>query len=313
MLSSDIQPAAVGGHGVVPEMGAAGGGTNAGTDPARATLCAAPQGEIARPATTDAFIAGLLGDWYPCPSDSCDGPTAPLRFTADGQWSKLGELPAGSDANGQWEVIDISSMNTAGLYQLNMSVTGGTIGRIPALSVDGVHLRLDIAPGACGGDYVRASSAAPPEIKRVAGHAVEATTPSALRMDAAAVVLCDSISTRTAAVDYSTVLRDLPGYWGLCGESPFWTSTEQGLELDRDGRWYRLYADADGVLWRAIEWGERGTWEVLESTGQLNLAIDGSGTAICEPPRISPDGTQLSVNNYGHIGNYVRLANPSHE
>jgi hypothetical protein len=234
-----------------------------------------------------------------------------LRFSADGTWTQLGAAEPLTPAGGTWQVIDIGSQNWQGSYQLNLVVGSGTFITIPTVGADGIHLRLG-AFGGCAGDYVRSGAVpAPAHARRIQDVWVDAT-PLARQPDATSGELCQHAAERVEdATSRGRVLAGLPGLWKLCGgTTPFWQSSESGLELGADGRWFKLYADASGSLWRALSWGERGTWEVLEDTGQLNLYAYGSGTYIVNPVRLSSDGQQLELNSTGQIGEYARFSAP---
>jgi hypothetical protein len=101
--------------------------------------------------------------------------------------------------------------------------------------------------------------------------------------------------------------------WLLCSSpSVFGSNDEMGLELVRDGSWYKLYADGEGASIRGEGFGRRGTWEVIETsmmngrpTFQVNLSVFGSGTVITTPV-FTAEPTKMRMNNMGlFIGDYV--------
>ena len=292
---------------------------DAGTAPAadggklveRPALCDEAPGDVVRPATQADFIAWLVGDWYACSGplfcDAAPRAGSGLRFDENGTWTRLGPAKPTDPGQGPWEVIDTIEISGATVYQLNIKSFQGTYITQPVLSAEASHMHIGGLSGSCFGDYVKLGVAREPiEAKKLGAVSVEATT-GKYRTDESQ---CDSVASRVRAVpSHATVLNQLPGVWGLCGsETPFWMSSERGLELDKNGRWNKLYADDERVLWRAIDLGERGTWEVLEDTGQLNLSTEGLGTNICSAPWISEDGSAMVVNSSGgQTGRYVRL------
>ena len=113
----------------------------------------------------------LVGTWLRCSATSAIGPPlvgeVGLEIASDGRFFRVYEGPDGSliraegwDEEGTWAVIDTTSMNGPGWYQLNLSVLGrGTFSNFPTFMQQPSHLRL---AGYEAADYQRWTGA-PPE------------------------------------------------------------------------------------------------------------------------------------------------------
>jgi hypothetical protein len=87
-----------------------------------------------------------------------------MQIGSDGRWSKLSRNPAGQltpmvgwGNEGTWDVIDTSTMNPPGLFQLDLHIDGsGTVITLPVFSSGPTKMRLDNM-GVYVADYVPTS------------------------------------------------------------------------------------------------------------------------------------------------------------
>lgn len=94
------------------------------------------------------------------------------------------------------------------------------------------------------------------------------------------------------------------GTWALCDDVSVFGSSEAGLEITADGRWYKLYAEG-GKLVRGKGFDRAGRWSIIDTSGfngagsyQLNLDVDGGGTVITHPA-LSGGPRKMRLNNNG--------------
>lgn len=287
--------------------------------------CDAVEPDIAHFNSEQSFTSALLGVWTQCGTETafCNSDQAGIEIAEQGRWYKLyadadGRLWRGRgwDRRGTWAIIDTSDFNGPGSYQLNLMIDGsGTIISHPVITSDGFTMRID-NNGVCRGHYVKSRPAeeSPEAGKSLDGVPVEATDGDAQQR--ASADLCVAPQADVAQFTSASGFVDgLLGVWTLCGEQSAFCSTEEsGLELTADGRWYKLFADADGRLWRGRGWDRRGSFTIIDTSGgsngagsyQLNLEIDGSGTVISHPV-IASDGRAMRIDNNGVCtGEYVR-------
>lgn len=132
---------------------------------ARAQLCASsPSGVRATPTRED-FVAAMLGAWVSCGATSVFGTSeAGLELTEDGRWAKLVASPGapeltrakGWNDTGTWTVLDTSSFNGPGVFQLNLDIDGlGTVVTIPVFSTSSPDTMRLNNNGVWVSDYVR--------------------------------------------------------------------------------------------------------------------------------------------------------------
>jgi hypothetical protein len=95
------------------------------------------------------------------------------------------------------------------------------------------------------------------------------------------------------------------GSWLLCQQpSTFGTSDEIGLEIAADGSFYKLYRSPAGTLERGVGFNKQGHWEIVDDR-QLNLNVDGQGTAIILP-QFATTPRKMRLNNFGvFIADYI--------
>jgi hypothetical protein len=271
--------------------------------------CGGPIRDRILPATKEEFIELLIGDWQLCSASSvfCGMGDGGFEIRRDGTWKR--DRGANTDTtsfpeSGTWTVLDSSDFNGAGIYQLNLNSGQRSVGVIPAITADGVQMHLDNF-SVCAGDYAKIKAQTPVEPTPTPVYADEIRD-RGCAMDAAAQVPFQS---------KDDLQNALVGYWALCSEqSPFCSNEEAGLEIASDGRWYKLYADESGRLWRGLGWERRGTWKLLDAgppwnapgTYQLNLEFLRGGIMMIRP-ELSGDRTQLHLNNNGAcIGDYAK-------
>jgi hypothetical protein len=129
--------------------------------------CSVPESGVATTPTESVFLGHLIGTWLLCHTPSAFGTKeAGMRIMADGTWSKLtrnssGQLAAipGWDNNGTWNVVDDSSVNGPGTFQLNFKIAGsGEVFTLPVFSSGPPKMRLD-NNGMFVADYVPVSAA----------------------------------------------------------------------------------------------------------------------------------------------------------
>ena len=280
----------------------------AGSEPG--PQCAAPSGEVARPASLRAFLDLLVGDWHVCSASSvfCGASAWGISFRDDGTWS---DFEAQGEARyGTYDVLDTTMDNGVGSYQVDIRVSDGTLITLPVLSADGSHMLLGNS-GVCSGVYARAGTLTKPANKTIAGIPVEPLPPTSRDAGAYAAVCDLPASGSIHSIDVAGYETGVIGIWHNCEAGP--VDAFAGFELAGDRRWYELFADEHGALWRAADWQHRGDWHVLATRNgpdlfQLNLALDSGGT-LPALPIVSGDGLHLRLNTDSSVfpNDYVRV------
>jgi hypothetical protein len=109
------------------------------------------------------------------------------------------------------------------------------------------------------------------------------------------------------------------GTWALCGPVSAFYGSDQGLEIDADRTWYRLYV-VNGVLTRGQGIADHGTWELIELGGSLGLTyqlnftylgpgLEGGGGLWLSQPALGTNPRALRIEQ-GMIMDYVLAACP---
>jgi hypothetical protein len=266
-----------------------------GTNPAAVSgpgleeLCAEPEGPQVRPGSSAEAIARIVGVWVAC------NPSQPgeygIEIASDGSFSQL-TCDASSvlvrGRLGHWDLIDTSSMNGPGYYQLDLTFDGaGTMSTAPALSDTPRVMRLDRLDGQPT-DHVPGQLGAPCQVI-----ARPVPPPSAdLTVDPGVASLCAAPAGHVVTILGAAAVRQrLLGRWMLCSApSVFGTSDEVGIEFGPDGRFAKLYRDASGAVIAGRGFDRTGRAEFADVSSmngagavQVNLVIDGDGTAITSP------------------------------
>jgi hypothetical protein len=127
--------------------------------------CPVPASRIVSFESQDAFVSSIAGYWTLCGSQSvfCSNEEVGIEITADAHWYKLYADSSGLlwrglgwGRRGDWQVVDTSSFNGAGSYQLNLDIDGsGTVITHPEVAGDGSQLHLN-NNGVCIADYIQA-------------------------------------------------------------------------------------------------------------------------------------------------------------
>jgi hypothetical protein len=131
----------------------------------RPTACDSPERAAVALPDTATVEHLLVGNWLACDRPSFFGTDdAGLAIGADGHWAKLARTGAGDlvemdgrDNRGSWKVLDTSSMNGPGHFQINLtSLTGGT--RMSSVVLIAPAKLVLNNMGVSGGTYVPANS-----------------------------------------------------------------------------------------------------------------------------------------------------------
>jgi hypothetical protein len=246
-----------------------------------AAQCADPVGrvDLASVAQTESL---LVGTWIQCEGEPLPyppGDNVGIQFDADGTYHRVYEVDGslvrteGLLEQGTWDVIDTTAMNGPGAYQLNLTTLGsGTVILHPEFF--GTPTTLLRATHMVGSAAFVPWTGAPPSDGVPPGVGVR---PCGLPTD---------------PVDLTSVAHVgqlLVNTWIRCGDNSALGPVlpgEVGLEIDVDGRFYRLYDDGQGGLIRASGDDQEGTWTIVDTTQmngpgsyQLNLTL-GQGTRI---------------------------------
>ena len=242
-----------------------------------------------------------------------DRPAHPCRRT----WTKLyydasGAVVAGSKLY-SWESIDTSSANGAGSYQLNLNEGTRGIMAHPRVSTGGQSSYSVQSWAGCTGTYVKSTALGQPgpEYKVVTDTPVE-PTPLATVLDDAARAACVIGSTLFDTTSMTTMQSSLQGVWIACAGDPALPPSVAGLEIASDGKWYHLYADSDGKLYRGLGWGRRGSYELLDTSSmngpghyQVNFNPIGATDALPRPDYVTD---RLKYTDEKSEGYYRKLA-----
>ena len=118
-------------------------------------------------------------------------------------------------------------------------------------------------------------------------------------------------TTKQAFIDY------IVGNWLVCSQPSVFGSSEDGLQISRNGHWAKLTRTSDGRLVAGTSSRTEGTWKVIDTsamnghtTFQLNLKIDGSGT-VTTIPELSAGVTRMHLDNNGVFeADYVPTSQP---
>lgn len=315
---SPSMPVGLGGApGVPPTMGAPGGatgiggGSNPSVGPEANAVCAA-DGYFDRTVLTESsFKAKIVGQWMLCGTTSVFGTSeAGLEITADGNWYKLvtsaGQIVRATDAAdaGSYEVIDTSSMNGPGWFQLNLTSSLGTVIVSPKFTNQPVKMALNNM-GVYEATYVLPNQAfAPVDDETFAAD----FPPSA----------CWPNATPGYTESLSELQSWITGRWLSCGISVFGEAGERGdvgIDITPDGTFQRLYLlpGTNAIVVVGHGFGREGTWSVLDTSEmngpgsfQLDFYIGGVGT-VSTFPQASPSPRALSLQNTmtAESGHYV--------
>ena len=247
--------------------------------------CGVGQGTF-RPASEAEFRSLMTGAWVLCQSPSVFGTTeAGMELRPDGRWSKLERRPDGALAlaagwgnEGRWTTTDTSSMNGQNSYQINLYVDGeGGFMSNPTFgqgSTSAGITRVRLVEMMHTADYVRAPADArilPPPPAGTGQGCATREEPFAPSTEA----------------QFRTLIT---GAWLLCSPRSVFGTSEAGLEILADGRWFKLNRTDHGALVRATDPADRGTWQSIDvsamngrPTFQLNLALESGGIRTTLP------------------------------
>jgi hypothetical protein len=115
-------------------------------------------------------VARLVGTWLGCTQTSVFGTEeVGIQVSSSGRWAKLTENGAGRltplsgwGNEGSWDVVDTSTMNGPGVFQVNLHIDGsGTVTSLPVFSAGAPRMHLN-NEGVYVADYVPASEALSP-------------------------------------------------------------------------------------------------------------------------------------------------------
>jgi len=241
------------------------------------SACAEP-GDPVTLTSVEQVSALAVGTWIRCEGPpqfgQVGGGEVGIEVDVDGRFYRLFEAVDGTliradglDQEGEWTVIDTTSVNGPGSYQIDWSILGGgTLSTLPAFLDAPSSLRLDANPGSARYELWTGAppvSGPPPDAgSGGCGHPTGPITPSAV----------------------GQVQDLLVGAWTRCGDTSVLgdPAGEVGIEFTADARFHRLVRDADGTTIRAVGDGQEGTWTVLDTTSangpgsfQLNLQVMG--------------------------------------
>lgn len=271
--------------------------------------CDAPAGPVeltSVPQVEDLLVAA----WVRCNGDSLFSAGAAtdvgLEFT-DGHFYRLYQAAdgtliraEGADQEGATTVLDNSSMNGPGSYQLNLDILGdGTLPLRPKLFSQPATLRLN--QDGRTSDYVPWTGPPP--------------TPGA--PPGTGTGPCDTLKDPVALTSESQVQGLLGGSWIRCsGDAPFASgdTADVGFQFTDDGHFYRLHRAADGTLIRAEGADQEGSTRLLPmgpGAYQLNLTTQGGAAASFQPVFFrQPQALRLNGGMPGTSGDYVPWTGP---
>jgi hypothetical protein len=290
-----------GAQGVPPTKGGAGGAIGGGSNPSAGpeanTLCTA-DGYFDRTVLTEAaFRARIVGQWMSCGTTSVFGTSeAGLEITADGNWYKLvenaGQVVRATEpaAAGTYDVIDTSSMNGSGSFQLNLASGLGTVMVHPQFTNQPVKMAMNNM-GVYEGLYVLPNQAFPPSLDET----FAADFPPGD---------CSGVE---PAPGYTESLSEfeswITGRWLSCGGSVFGSAGDPGdvgIDIAPDGTFHRLYLlpGTDAIVVVGHGFGREGTWSALDTSQmngpgsfQLDFHIAGTGSVNSFPQAASSPRT----------------------
>jgi len=245
-----------------------GGGSNPSAGPDADALCAAEgyfDGSVLTEAT---FRSRIVGQWMSCSTTSVFGtPEAGLEITADGNWYKLienaGQIVRATEPAdvGNYEVIDTSSMNGPGWFQLNLTSGLGTVMVHPKFTVQPLKMAMNNM-GVHEGVYVLSNQAIPPPLDETFAADFP---PSACGLVEPPPAYTESLSEFQSWVT---------GRWLSCSGSVFGSAGDPGdvgIDLAPDGTFHRLYLlpGTDAIVVVGHGFGREGTWSAVD-TSQMN-------------------------------------------
>jgi hypothetical protein len=235
--------------------------------------CVSTETAVLGPLDEATVRARLVRRWMLCgtasPFDGAGG--AGLEIADGGRWYLLDDRPdgtlsrrAGPNDSGTWELLDTSSMNGPGSFQLNLTAAARAWAYHPEFADGPSKMRL--VDSMQSGTYV------------AAGEPPAASAPAAAQVAALPSLACAS----PGPVTTMDIAQGVQGRWLACSGSAFGTD-EIGLDIDANGHWCKLYpGGTPGTVIRGRGFDREGSWSMVSAT-QLNLKVAGAGTALVFP------------------------------
>jgi hypothetical protein len=187
-------------------------------------------------------------------------------------------------------------MNGAGHYALNLKIDGsGTVVTPPVFPAETPKMRVSNM-GVYVAEYLR-------------------TNIQTVRLPQASETVGPAECTALEGGEAQPASREefidrLIGTWLLCKSPSVLGGNEAGLEISREGRWWRLIRTESGELARMEGWKSEGSWEVPDNGPgyyQLNLRPDGSGTFITLP-MFAVNTSKLRLKEMSASADYVKVS-----
>ncbi|MDY7106735.1 MAG: LPXTG cell wall anchor domain-containing protein [Actinomycetota bacterium] len=237
----------------------------AGGEPASEVTAACPEpDERADPVelTSVADVEALfVGTWIRCgdgaalpPADGAVG----FEVGADGRFQRVYEQADGSlvrtsglEQEGTWSVVDLTDVAGPGAYQIDLQLLGSGV-TLNRTTFFATPPSLSMVNTAGLADYVRWTGDDPVDGVAPGGGDDPCANPD------------DPVSPASVAE-----VEDLfTGTWITCGDDSAFPDAEGavGFQARPDGRFQRVYEQADGTLVRASGLGQEGTWSVVDNT-----------------------------------------------
>jgi hypothetical protein len=252
--------------------------------------------------TEAAFRSKIVGRWISCGMTAVFGTSeAGLEITAEGNWYKLvekaGQVVRATDPAdvGIYEVIDTSSMNGPGWFQLNLTSGIGTVMVHPQFTDQPIKMAMNNM-GVHEAVYVLADQAIPP--------AHEETF--------AADFPPGDCSLAEPPPGYTESLSEfeswITGRWLSCGGTVFGLAGESGdvgVDIAPDGSFHRLYVvpGTDAIVVVGHGFGREGTWTAIDTSQmngpgsfQLDFQIAGTGS-VGSFPHATSEPRSLRLQN----------------
>ena len=254
-------PPNTGGYG----PGGIGGNPNPGATPETNALCAEWGYYDSTVLTEDLFRGKIVGQWMLCGTTSIFGTgEAGLEIAGDGTWYKLvGNAGAATRAtepteHGTWEVIDTSSMNSPGWFQLNLDNSIGTVIVSPRFTSSPVKMAVS-NNGVFDAVYVLPNQPFEPRLDETFAADFP---PSACGQPEPTPDFTESLS------EFQSWIT---GRWLSCGSSAFGSTDDVGIDITSDGKFRRLslLPGTNAIVVVGHGFDREGTWE-LTDTSEMN-------------------------------------------
>jgi hypothetical protein len=278
--------------------------------------CGAPYANVRRITNQDELTSAIAGDWYLCGSQSafCATDEFGLKVEADGSWSTLYrgtddaivEAPSSDTRhNGIW-VPSFEATSRSNITNIGFRfASGGGYITFAQFSEGGEQMVLTNT--VCTATYVKSTALESTGVAHntINGIAVE-LNPTTATIDSQALAQCDPNKSNFDSTSLDTMQNALTGLWMLCpAAGAACSSGEVGIQFDVDGRWYNLYADGRGLVYRGLGSGRRGDYQLSDNDSNpkyysiisqtygdplwnYSTDLNATGSLVLPPTRFAP-------------------------